>query len=406
MKIRIDKESISDFILYAVLAVYIFFAILNASFFVQHIPGALFKLVNYTALAAMVVVEVLHLNYTRRTIFAIPVLLVLFAISYKVAGIFSNVSVIILFSYFYRRQPLETVAKVACVSSILALFLVIFSSHIGFIPNYLEANEGRIRHYIGFRYSLFPSTVMLNISSIRFFLKRNRVKLYELAVLLLANYWIFRQTDSRLTFFTAILLLLIWGVLKYYPQLMAKFRPILSIFILSYPFTFLTSLWFSFNYSQVSSFQLYLNDVMGGRLYLMHKSMGLYGFKLTGQKISWVGNGLNNFGRVTHSSYLYVDNLYMQFLQSFGLIVTLAFVVGMTVVMYKLYRQKAMYLYIIFISLAFHGLIDDLISNLHYSIFPILLGMLYIEHYRLRPRDEGVEPIRLGNAPASSSKNF
>ena len=56
MKIRIDKESLSNFILYAALVAYIFFAILNASFFVQKIPAGLFRLVIFSALGAMVFV--------------------------------------------------------------------------------------------------------------------------------------------------------------------------------------------------------------------------------------------------------------------------------------------------------------------------------------------------------------
>lgn len=383
MIIKLNKDSILSFTLYCALAIYLFFAILSASFYVQEIPGAVFKLVNYSALALMLLVELIDWKFDRRTLISIFVLSVLLAISVHTAGIFSSISVILLFSFFYRKLPLMGIVKVAVFTSWIALAFVVFSSLVGIIPNYLENNPERIRHYLGFRYALFPSAVLLNIVSARFFIKKNQVHLFELLFMFVINYWLYAQTNSRLTYYTVIFLIMIWILLKYYPHIIDKMRPVLSAFVLSYPLSFLLSLWFSFKYTSVNSFQLYLNNLMGNRLYLMHKSMELYGFKLTGQEIDWVGNGLNSLGRVTQSRYLYVDNLYMQMLQQYGLIISLAFVFGMTIVMVKLYQREDMYLFIVFISLALHGLVDDLIGNLHYNIFLLLLGMLIIANYRI-----------------------
>ncbi|MGT2928822.1 hypothetical protein ACVR1G_00960 [Streptococcus dentasini] len=387
MIIKINKDSILALILYLVLAVYLFFAVLNASFFVQIIPDAVFKLVNYSLLAIMILVEVTDFKLSKQSLLVAPILLILLLIAVRTAGVFSNISVMILFSFFYRKFPLENLVKVAVFSSSLALSFIVFSSLLGIIPNYLEQTPDRIRHYIGFRYALFPSAVLLNIISGRFFIKKNQVSLLELFVLFAINFWVYYQTNSRLTYYSVTLLLIIWIILKYYPNLIEKMRPLLSLFILSYPASFLLSLWFSFKYTPVSSFQLFLNGLFGNRLYLMHKSMELYGFKLTGQQIDWVGNGLNTLGRITRSRYLYVDNLYMQMLQQYGLIISLAFVLGMTIVMVRLYQRRDMYLFIILISLALHGLVDDLIGNIHYNIFLLVFGILYIEQYRLNRRN-------------------
>ena len=104
--------------------------------------------------------------------------------------------------------------------------------------------------------------------------------------------------------------------------------------------------------------------------------MSVYGYNLFGQKINWIGNGLDINGQRGLSEYLYVDNLYIQILQRYGLFVLIILLVIFTLTLYHLLKQKQYVLSLILITLSFHAMIDDLIINLHYNIFLILIGTL------------------------------
>ena len=92
--------------------------------------------------------------------------------------------------------------------------------------------------------------------------------------------------------------------------------------------------------------------------------------------INWIGNGLDINGQRGLSEYLYVDNLYIQILQRYGLFVLVILLVIFTLTLHHLLKQKQYVLSLILIILSFHAIIDDLIINLHYNIFLILIGTL------------------------------
>lgn len=120
---------------------------------------------------------------------------------------------------------------------------------------------------------------------------------------------------------------------------------------------------------------LSLDKFLGGRIYLASKSLSMYGFGLLGRNIQWIGNGLNADGQRSTMSYLYVDNMYIQVLQKYGLLFLILFLGLITLSMILLYQRKQYFLLVILILLAFHATIDDLTFNLHYNLFIVLLGL-------------------------------
>ena len=68
--------------------------------------------------------------------------------------------IMILFIYCARSIDFRKIAKFSLLESILLLFLVIFSSKIGIITNYISTEGGRIREYLGFRYALFSPMIL------------------------------------------------------------------------------------------------------------------------------------------------------------------------------------------------------------------------------------------------------
>ena len=122
--------------------------------------------------------------------------------------------------------------------------------------------------------------------------------------------------------------------------------------------------------------------MLGDRIYLANKSLQLYGFGLLGRAVEWNGNGLTVEGVRNYQTYLYVDNLYIQILQKYGLLLLALMVSLLTLTLFKVIKSRQWVLAFILILMSFHSMIDDLNLYLHYNIFWILLGSLIYPDYQ------------------------
>jgi len=98
-----------------------------------------------------------------------------------------------------------------------------------------------------------------------------------------------------------------------------------------------------------------------------------------GQKISWVGNGLNAYGQKNVNMYTYVDCLYIQILQRYGIVFTSCWLIILTATIYRCYRTKDYHLMIILTLIAGHCIIDDLTLYIYFNTFWFAIGVLLVK---------------------------
>ena len=91
----------------------------------------------------------------------------------------------------------------------------------------------------------------------------------------------------------------------------------------------------------------------------------------------WTVEGVRNY-----QTYLYVDNLYIQVLQKFGLLVLVLMVTLLTLTLSKAIKKNQWIIAFILIVMSFQSMIDDLNLYLHYNIFWILIGSLIYSDYQ------------------------
>ena len=249
------------------------------------------------------------------------------------------------------------------------------SSYLGWITNYITYDGGREREYVGFRYSLFGPAILCNIIFLKVYLEKDNIKWRTLMFLIIGNYALYEFTDSRLTFGLGMILLILTILIKMF----SKFKIVLmnKILIVSYVVSGLLSLYFTIGYNHLSEWQSNINEFLGGRLSLGYSTLKYYGYGIFGKKITLVGNGLDVDGYITTETYDYVDNLYIQLLLKVGLLFLVIFILGMTIVMWRVYRLNDVYLYIIFSLLALHGIIDDLMILPQYNSFWFVIAALF-----------------------------
>ena len=375
MKIKIDRSSLNDWLVYCGVSLYIVVSILTTTFFSRYIPGSLYHLASILSISLIFLHNILTIKKGIGALGAIFTLGIMSLLIYTSIGSFQTYIYSLTIIFLLRDFDFNKLVRVVLPVVVVILAFVILSSKIGIVPDYVEISATRIRHYLGFRYSLFPSTVMMNIVGLYIYIKQENITYKSLLLLLVSVLWIYLQTNSRLTALSSIVLLTLGILLKRFPKLLTRIRYLLIFLIPSYIFAAVASYIVAGKYTSAGSGLRAVDNFLGGRIYLASKSLYIYGFSWLGKNIQWAGNGLNADGQRSTMSYLYVDNMYIQVLQKYGLLYLIIFVTLLTITLFILYRKKQYLLFLILSILAVYAMIDDLTFNLYYNFFLVLLSL-------------------------------
>lgn len=373
MNIVIRRDSLKNMLFYIPYVAYLLYSLLNTSFYAKYI-NSYGKILFAFCVLLLILKEFLGARFTSRDGVLALVLIVITGYFYMYFGL--TQTLLPIFIYSARNMEVNKILRISYVISVFMLVFIILSSYLGIIQNYIYYSVLRERQYLGFRYALYPSSILCNIIFLKVYLEKENISWLSLICLLVANYVLFQYTDSRLTFILGVALIVFSTIMKK----SQKFREILlnRTFIWSFLVLALLSIYATINYDYLSDWQSDLNEALGGRLSLGNSTLKFYGYGLFGKTLSLSGNGLDENGMLNTSTYDYVDNLYVLLLLRAGIIFLFIFLVAMTIIMKKIYIQKDSYLYIIFILLAFHGIIDDLIMLPQYNSFWFVVAALFM----------------------------
>ena len=293
----------------------------------------------------------------------------------------NSVAMMFIYAYTGRNISFGKIARVTIYTSGICLVVIICSSLVGIIPNYVEHSDYRYREYLGFLYALFAPTILANITALYVYIKKETLTWLHFGVLIVMNTLLYVKTDSRLTYFMSVLLLIIAMLIRKKPNVLLKSKVISFCMVCSYLICAITSYYVTVIYDASIHWMVKLNDILGGRLYLGQTSLKNEGITLTGNsKLNLVGNGLDMYGRKSTNLYNYVDCFYIQVTQRFGIVFFVIFIMLITVVLYKCLLSKNVYYLMIMATIAVHCMIDDLLfypynNTLWIAMVGILIGM-------------------------------
>lgn len=392
MKIRISYDSMLDWLIYIGMFFYLFANLLQTSFYFRLAPDYTIQAAGLMSIVFFILREILRDEIKIGSLYSFfYFILMVIMVIWSSKG-FDLYVYGLIFMWFLRDFPFKKSARFALFVVTAFLIFVIVTSQLGLVKDFVEITSERTRHYLGFRYSLFPSTLMLEIIALNIYLKGKEIGWLRLGILFGSAFWIYRMTDSRLAFISSMILLVVAVLMKMIPNFLGKVRAGLFVMIPSYFYAALFSYFTVSQYDTLGSTVLALDKFLGRRIYLANKSLDLFGFRWVGQRINWIGNGLNAEGQRSSSTfYLYVDNLYIQVLQRYGWVFLFLLCLLLTMLLIFLYRRKQYTLMVILILLAFHATIDDLIFRLHYNIFWIMGFASFMDNKEYFTRDLNVE---------------
>lgn len=371
-----NKENI----FYILYSLYLLFSLLNKTFFFQYYNVFAYKIVKFAFLFALLVFEFIKDKNDKTALIGLGICLLLYGYSSYFSSLTDSLAIILLFSS--RRENFEKIAKLTLIIQIFVLLITIFCAKVGIIENYISYDGIRTREYLGFLYALYPSVILFNITCLTVYLNRdsNENIIIKVILLILANVLIFIFTKSRLSFAFSMILIVCFCFIKLKPDLFVKISENkVYQFITNYSFVIfcVVSALFTALYSPNVGFLNKINSFLGDRVRLAKQSLDLYGVKLFGIKdIGWVGNGLNAQGQSNVGAYLWVDNLYVNVMQKFGIVFIVCALVVLTITMIKCSKQKKYMLLFILALISLRCIIDDLQLHLYYNTFWFIIPQM------------------------------
>lgn len=277
------------------------------------------------------------------------------------------------------RFELRHVVKVCLVTVAACVVVVVALALLGVIQNYVfwrAATEPR--YGLGFLYSTFLSHYYLNIVLMYAYIRRGRLRSWEMLAALVIDVVIFGATDSRNSFLLVIFTL---AILKGCQLVSARHKVPPAALRLMGQWSFLllavASAAVVVAYDPTSQAWARMNEISSNRVSQTRTAFETYGLTPFGQEIEFSTNGLVNEGgeikKVSEYNAAgdrnYVDSSYLNILLTKG-VVTFALVMGMaTLGGAKAARDGDWALCAVLFVVALHSVLDPQLINLPYSGF-------------------------------------
>ena len=286
----------------------------------------------------------------------------------------------IMFLYIFsaRKIPFPKIADFTLRISFVTVAFIVFSGYLGIIDDVVMYKAGRVRGFLGFRYTLFAPGILLNMTALYVYLRKERIAIPAAIFWALLNWYVYEMTDSRISFALAEVLIVAALLMRFLPKLVRKLHALWAVAAASFGIFGIGSLIMTFCYNSSIHWMRRLNNMMEGRLNLGKKSLSQHGISLFGKQIIWTGNGLDVDGNVGEGVYDYVDCLYVKNLQLYGIIFTILLMVLLCWAMFRLWKRREYHVLLICASVAAHCVLDDLSFVLHYNTFWIAMGVALI----------------------------
>ena len=380
------KVAESHILFYISFGIFLTMTLLRNTFFYQYFMGITYKAGLGVCVILLLINELIFGRMTKRGYISILVSAVLCGLFFVIPVTqYKVMAATVLYIIAARRIPFERIARFAAILSSVFLVLVVLSSYVGIIENYTGyRDDGSVRHYIGFLYSLYPATIITNITLLVIYWRKEKILWRELVILLLANYWIFHETGSRLSFVISLIALAFSALLKLKPDFFVRKRNLTFILALCFIICALISVVITLRYNENIDWHWQANKILSYRLGLQQEALQNYGVSILGQDIGANGNGLDPFGEnptLLTERYFYVDNEYIRWMTSYG-IIFFVLIIGLLTwfcIKCRKYDEKG-YLLIIFVLLAVQCTIQDSFLYFYFNTFLLAIGSVLISN--------------------------
>lgn len=179
---------------------------------------------------------------------------------------------IFLFIIASKNIPFKNIVKVSLIEISLLVLFIMLSCGMGIIQNYVYLRQdGSVRNSLGFSYTLFLGAYYLNIVLMYLYIRDKKTTYFEYLIILVINFYIYKQTDNRtvyLLIYLAIIMVIVLTRTKLVEKLSRVYNIIFSCFV---PLCAILSITVTLLYNDSKKWCVSLNNILDARLALGKK---------------------------------------------------------------------------------------------------------------------------------------
>lgn len=296
-----------------------------------------------------------------------------------------------------KNIEIKNVVKTHFLVYLTITVLAAAASWVGIIENYITISAtGAYRASWG---NIYPTDFAAGLFYLLLdyvYLNYKKINIFRYLGIMFIVILSFSITRSQTSLILGILLLILLAISKnksmicifssnIYKNTVACSFPIIAILTIYAQYIFK-------NNGYNNSFLLALNVIMNYRLGFGSRAIQQYGLSLFGRRIEFYGAG---WGTNNPETYFYVDNAYLQYALSYGLLLTAFFVLGYFFLSKYIDRLDNHVVLIIILScISLSAISEPRIFNILYNAFFLGLGIL-IWKYRMISTNKKVRRLFL-----------
>lgn len=358
------KIPVQLFLFSVFFAIYMFTATLAGSTYNQLIYTELLA-VRYLCYAGFIITDLYKFKSSKKQMFLLAVL-ILASLIVSVKSGDNKLFCILIILVAAKGIDREYIAKLFVTVKGAAILFVVGSFFAGIITENTNTRlwQTEIRHSLGFNYSNNLSSFFFLLVAAYIYMKKNKVSIWEQAVILAVNYVIFYYTDAQTSFILVIMALLFCDVIKLFDKVeWYRYHNIFRIITLVF---FIIPILTGYLYNGNQLF-LTLNSFFSNRLNLVHNALNYYGVSLFGT------HALSN---AANTSIMVDSGIVRMFL--FGGIIPAVFFGCVFVKMVDMYSEKneiymVILIFLIFIQGWMEAFTFEIVTNYFLFLIPSVL---------------------------------
>ena len=375
------RIKLSDLFFFVSYTIYILMTFLINSMFSRYFLGV-YDLVQMFCVVLLVFKEMAVKKMNKKSIFSFFIITIFIVLIWNIYSsiVIDKILWILIFLFCARNVNFNSISNVTVYLSLIMFLVIYFSAKTGIIMNIIN-DSGRFRDYMGFSNVFLSSSIIFNVSLLLVLQKKEKIKISMITLLFFVNCWVYVNTGNRLIFLTSIILILGSVFLKKYTCIQES-KIVWLVCSFSFVICCMLSITISLLYNSNNKIMRDMNAFLGNRLAYGKESLMRYGVNLWGQNITWIGNGIDSYGVTnnTGQNYNYVDSIYIQLLQKYGVVLTIFFIILITYFLLMCYKMHNIYILFAFCIISVHGLIDDTVLLLPYNTIWLVIGNVLIEN--------------------------
>lgn len=344
---QVDKTKLSEYAFFTAFFIYIVQSYISWSMLNYLIPHSLVTSLLTISIGIMVIKILFLTDYSfLDVIILLSWVAVMLAVYFNMREL--NILVVSLLIFSCKDIAFQRLIKFFFIVNVVLLIGTFLLVQAGVIQDLIYTRESGNRHALG---SLYPTNISARfyfLSVCYLYLKRKKLKMLDVAAILVIALIILNLTDGRLDCYLMMVTpLILLGVQKIRAN---KLKIAGAIAMFSTLIGTSISYYTAVHYDSFSNFYAFINKLFSGRLAIGQQALTLYPIRWLGQFIYQNGNGGLEGQNNIVNSYFFIDSSFLDLLLRYGL---MFFIMLNAVVIYKLFKQYQTGNYLFMILFAF-----------------------------------------------------